>query len=372
MKAIAYLEMKEFDKVVAIGTEVVERFRGTRNISLLYRSSEVLVLKSAAHFSLRDFGTAILNCKELVERFKEFRAPQFQKVVAAALVLQADAETELENFWAAGTLLDEVAERFGDSDAPEVQRSVARALVEKGQNLRIHYNDPQSAISIYDNAISRFGGSDLLEIRQSVVVAWMNRAFACGEIGHFEGEIASYEELITRLDGCNTPGEQSSVVVALGFKAFSLAEMGRAEEALHACDEFVRRFEVATGDYLVETRIWIEWRAKITRALALMVLGRSELAMDMFRSAYAAFLPYHELAIREMLRLVPNLIAAGASEHDLVEILSSDSEKSSALAPLVVALRQRIGEKVRAPAEVLEVAADIHKRIEAKMAKVPS
>ena len=50
----------------------------------------------------------------------------------------------------------------------------------------------------------------------------------------------------------------------------------------------------------------------------------------------------------------------------MVEILSSNKEKADSIAPLVVALRQRSGEVIRAPGEVLEVAADILKQIEAK------
>ena len=89
-------------------------------------------------------------------------------------------------------------------------------------------------------------------------------------------------------------------------------------------------------------------------------------AMNDLRSVYAMFDSDKEVMMHETLRLVPDLIVAGASEHDLVQILSSDKTKSDALLPLVVALRQRIGEKVRAPAEVLEVAADIRERIEEK------
>ena len=63
------------------------------------------------------------------------------------------------------------------------------------------------------------------------------------------------------------------------------------------------------------------------------------------------------------------MVAAGASAHELVEILTSDEEKSGTLAPLIVALRQYAGETVRAPVEVIEVAADILKRIEEKAAQ---
>ena len=119
----------------------------------------------------------------------------------------------------------------------------------------------------------------------------------------------------------------------------------------------------------VETKLWLEWRAKGILALALICLGRCGAAMDAFRSAYAAFVPYHELAIREMLRIVPELIAAGASEQDLVEVLSADDKKSRTLAPLIVALLQRRGDTVRVPAEVREVAEDISKSIQERIAE---
>ena len=70
----------------------------------------------------------------------------------------------------------------------------------------------------------------------------------------------------------------------------------------------------------------------------------------------------------DMLYLVPDLIATGASVSDLVEILSSDTAKSDALVPLLVALREYdTGEEVRAPEEVREVAADIIERIEQRI-----
>ena len=90
--------------------------------------------------------------------------------------------------------------------------------------------------------------------------------------------------------------------------------------------------------------------------------------MDVFRSLYAVFCPGEDTMVSEMLESVPNLIAAGASERDLVGVLSSESEKTDALMPLVVALRQRAGEVVRAPVEVLEIAADIRREIETALA----
>ena len=87
-------------------------------------------------------------------------------------------------------------------------------------------------------------------------------------------------------------------------------------------------------------------------------------SMETFRSIYSAFVPGNRIIIHQMPDHVLALIAAGVLERDLIDILSSDRRKSDLLEPLIVALRQCIGETVRVPIEVLEVAQDIRQRIE--------
>ena len=66
------------------------------------------------------------------------------------------------------------------------------------------------------------------------------------------------------------------------------------------------------------------------------------------------------------------LVPAGVPEGEIIAILGSEPQKEAAVAPLVIALRQREGETVRAPAEMLEVAADVRELIdEAGMPAVP-
>ena len=135
-------------------------------------------------------------------------------------------------------------------------------------------------------------------------------------------------------------------------------KMGRAAEALRLCAELEERLGALADD----EKVVFVWRARYVQALALLLKNRRRMAMDVFRSAYAVFVPNNEMMMSEMLQLVPDLIANGVLARDLVEILSGG--KSDALVPLIVALRQRAGEVVRAPVEVLEVAADVNKRIE--------
>ena len=208
---------------------------------------------------------------------------------------------------------------------------------------------------------------------ESAVVAnlihFMVVFYGIGELyqmsGKLTSEAAESPEVVERF-GDSGAAESTKVAIALSYKGMRQAETGRAEEALQACEELERRLGTfPAGD----GKTWFEWRAMCVRALALMVQEKRQAAMDAFRSAYAAFLPGNEMMMYEMQRIVPDLIVSGASAHDLVEILSSDKAKSGTLAPLIVALRQHTGEAVRAPVEVLEVAADIRERIEARAAK---
>lgn len=52
----------------------------------------------------------------------------------------------------------------------------------------------------------------------------------------------------------------------------------------------------------------------------------------------------------------------------LLDVLLLDEKKAAALAPMVIALRKDMGEEVRAPTEVMEVAQDIVEEIERRRA----
>ena len=359
LKADAYFGLGDFRQVVAIGAEIVDRFRTTRDMSVLWRSAVVLSRKVAAHFGLDDFEGTIASARELSGWFGDFNDPQFQPFVAEALLLQAEAETELGSRGPAAALLDEIVTRFDDSDAPTVQNTVFRALVAKGVVLRRNF---ETAIAVYDEAIKRGRGLNVDEVGGHLASAFVNRALCRADLGDFEGEIASYQELIDILgvnDGCH-----GAVALAVGLRSLRQAEMGRTEEALLGCGDLEKRLGSLSGEW----RTWITWLWLSARAMVL-VARHDASAIDAFRSAYAEFPAGSEVATASMIRLVLNMVAIGGSESDLVEVLSSDSSKSRTLAPLVAALRQGCGEAVRAPTEVLKVAADIRRYIEEKAAK---
>ena len=220
-----------------------------------------------------------------------------------------DADAEI-------AVYDGVVESFGDSDAPELQERVAKALFYKGGTRR-QLGEIDAAIALYDEMVERFGDSDATELQEQVAKALTNKGNIQIGLHHMEG-------------------------------------------ALRTSEELERKYGALTDDDAVT----FEWRAKWIRMKVFLAQGKHLDSMETFRSIYSVFLPGNRIMTRQILDHVPALIAAGALERDLVDILSSDRKKSDALEPLIVALRQRIGETVRAPIEVLEVAQDIRQRIE--------
>ena len=259
---------------------------------------------------------------------------------------------------------DEVLDRFGTSDNTELRLQVASVLRHKGE---IQSNDA-AAIKIWDEAVDRFGASDDSNLQWQIARILRHKGERQKELGEVPAAITTWDEIVDRFGASDDPELQALIAEALYTKGMTEIESGCTQEALHTCKELEKRL----GSLADDERPEFEWRVMWVRVKALLVQGKYGAALKAFRIAHAMFVPGNKAIIREILQGVPDLISAGAKEHDLVEILSSDREKSDALAPLVVALRQRNREEVRGPAEVLEVAADIRARVKGKRQFDPS
>ena len=184
---------------------------------------------------------------------------------------------------------------------------------------------------------------------------------------HFMTAFYNDEETAGMIVNPNSEAMQSSTVrdgiecaVSEFDKIGSLPPGTAMEEALRTSVELERSY----GGLIDGDAITLEWWAQWIKMRGSLVQGKYSDSVETFCSIYSAFIPENRIMMRQMLNHIPALIAAGASERDLLDILSGDRRKADALEPLVVALRQRIGETVRAPIEVFEVAQDIRERIE--------
>ncbi|MCY3870750.1 MAG: tetratricopeptide repeat protein [Gemmatimonadetes bacterium] len=353
----------EFISAIATYDEVVARFGDSDALYLQERVAWTLCAKGDVQAQLDEFATALITYDEVIAHFDDSDAPALQVPVARALCGKGNMQVQLGELAAGVTIYDEVIARFGDSDIIDLQERVAWVLCKKG-DVQSRLGEFTSAVACYDEVITRFGDSEALMLQERVAWAWSGKGDVQGRLGEFVAAISAYDEAVALLGDSDAPDHQVPVNWTLFKKGMRQIQMGRAKEALRTCEEIERRLDALTGNEKIE----FSWRTKCLQVLALMVQKKRRAAVDMFRSAYAVFVPDNETIMHEMLHFVPELIAQGVSERDLIEILSSDKEKLDALVPLIVALLQRAGEVVRAPVEVLEVAKDINKDIDAKMA----
>ena len=354
----------EFEAAIEAYDDVISRFGTSDESELQEQVARTLSDKGDAQRQCGEFEAAIEAYDDVISRFGTSDELQLQVPVAWTLSKKGDVQRQRGEFEAAIEAYDDVISRFGTSDELQLQVPVAWTLSKKGDVQR-QRGEFEAAIEAYDDVISRFGTSDELQLQVPVAWTLSDRGYVQRQRGEFEAAIEAYDDVISRFGTSDTPDLQEQVAWALFDKGMRQIEMGRAEEALNTCEEL----ELRLGTLNENEKNLFTWQTMCVRTLALLVQERHQTAMDTFRSAYAVFVPSNKMMMYEMQEIVPELIATGASERDLVEILSSDKAKSSTLAPLIVALQQRTGEKVRSPIEVLEVAADIRERIEARVAE---
>ena len=352
------LEEKEFEKVIEIGDHFI--VSGGVDASLMPESlvAYILHVKAIAYEKLEDFQGVVAVCDEMVGRFDDAGDQTLRARMARVLIHGARARYELGELGLAVSAYEDVIARFDTSDTPDFQFPVALALLKKG-DLQVQQGELDLAVSVYEDVIARFGTSDVSGIQLLVAWALLKKGDMQVQQGELDLAVSVYEDVIARFGTSDVPAIQVLVAWALSQKGMIQIKVGRMKEALLISEELEGRLGVLADD----EKVVFVWRARYVQALALLLRNRQRMAMDVFRSAYAVFLPDSETMMYEMLQLVPDLIANGASERDLVDILLSRG-KSDALEPLIVALRQRTGEAVRAPAEVLEVARDINRRID--------
>lgn len=336
---------------------------------------EAAVVQRLISFMARFYGDEEL--KELFGslRLEAARFPAIREGIERALAQMPDTEANVfmsavfpEEGRRAIEGEDRQARESGDGAWGLRSRvASASALVDKGR-AQMQHGDAEAAIKAWDEVVDRFGADEAPELQLPIAQALTIKGFAQMQFGDDEAAVKTSDEVVDRFGANKAPGLRLQVAMALAIKGFAQMQLGDAEAAIATCDEVTDRFGTGEAPELQSQIAWVwvlpRWLTAWVRIEALLAMGRREAAVDAFRTAYHLFDPENEKMTGEMLRFVPGVIAAGFPERDLVGVLAEDRGKADALAPLLVALRQRTGESVRAPVEVLEVAEDIRRLID--------
>ena len=217
--------------------------------------------------------------------------------------------------------IEELFSSFSQQNIDEV--SEATALFNKGIGLS-RQGEHEAEIEVYDELVERYGESDIPEVQEAVAKVMVNKGVELSRQGEHEAEVKVYEALVDRYGESDVREVQEQVAKGLFNKARTLIDQRDYRAALYS-----------------------------------------------FRAGYTGLTLSDEVTMRQIPAVVIELAATEAQQRDVLEILLMDDDKSAKLRPLVVALHKELGEHVRAPAEVMEVAEDIIKEIERRRASGP-
>ena len=359
MKGDAYELLDDPASAVSAYEEVVERFRAREDSDLLRFVVRAQIRKADALQKLSGLESAVPIYEDVVERVGDNDDPELLFWLATALIEKGDALWRMGDVDAAATAYDEVVRRFSTSEKPERLSWVARALYAKGQ-ARKDRGDLSSALSAYREIVERLGASEDPGLLWWVAESLILRGHVLRKSGDLEAAMAAYDEVVDRYGASVNLLLQRQVAKALIHKMELQTDSGKAVAAIRTYDDLEPRLHLL--DPIMKDRL--TWQAMRARMQALLVQRDLPRLIETFRSLYDLLMPGDKRMIRETLDFVPDSIAAGVAAQELVVILSSDGAKAATLTPLLVALNQFAGETVRAPEEILEVAADIRERIQ--------
>lgn len=338
-------------------------------------------LKGCLQMQNREFEAAINSFDELIGRFADSSDSVIQVLVSDVFVRKTITQSEVCDADGILATYDEMIKRPEITSFPGFQSardSVFAKIAEKGFD-QFDQREFKASVTTLECLVQRFGSSIEPGLRKRTAYVMLYRAYGYSQLGDSLSAIAALDDIIERFGHENASDLGNWVVGVLGFKAELQIICGHPKEALQTCDEGEERLRtlhgskaVALPDKSIKTDHDVpvlEWQLKSIRLKALLELSRRQAALEELRSAYAIFDPDNELMMRHMLKDITMIVSQEDLGEEILEILASDREKAEALNPLFVALRQRLGDRVRAPAEVLEVADDIVNEMDKAQAK---
>ena len=348
------------EAAVATCNELVRRFENSTTLETRAAVAKALITKGLAYEQLYDVDSALATYDEVLEQFGAGATLEVQRPVAKALLRKIMVQARLKRYSATRRTCAALIERFVGTEEVELRIASAQALVAKAEAQK-ELGDAGAALATYQTVIERFDNESGPEFQAMVSNAAVGIAMLLDDT---ESTIAACGAVVDRLAANDAPAVRAAVAYALAMRAGYQCVAGRADEALSACNEIDQRCGGLGPDPDIPLKSCL--CSLMLRTMALVMQGLSRDALEPFQLFYAAFAPEDVEKTRMLINLVEFMVTRGTPERGLVDILSSDAVKSHVLAPLIVALRERGGEAVWAPAEVREVAADVRAEIETR------
>ena len=345
LRALAFSEMGRNAEAIETCDKAVANYGD--NVEDLVRSQVIHTLNIKAR-ELEEMGQleeAIAVSDYVEERYGEDPGAAVQLAVAASLAKKVAVFVRMRRFSDAIANADSIDARYRNELELRAQRPVAFSILEEGVNLSLNY--------------------EVDSLEGSVSTALSNKVKAETRSGELESASKTCDDIKRRFERSVDPYVQINVASAIWDLAWALVNFGRAEAALHECKELEVIFDKIKGDHVDQARQLIKW----VRIKSYTILDDLSSATLEARSVFTEYDFNDENNIEELLLFTVDAVARGVPEKVFLTAFESDRIRLNQIVPLVVALKQRVGEVVREPFEVIAVAGGIQKIIDVRKAQ---
>ena len=344
-KALAFSEMGRSTELIETCDKAVANYGNDPEDLVRSHAVHALDIKACALEKMGRFEEAMMVFDNVDERFGKDLGATVQMAVAASLAKRVAALVRMQRFKDAIANADAMDTRYRNKLESHIQFPVADIMLEGDISLSLKY--------------------DVDSLEGSVSSALRSKARAEMGSDQIEAASATCSDIKRRFERDVDPDVQINVAGAIWDLARTLVNSGRAEAALRECRDFeviLDRFEADHLDYRRRFNKWIRIKSYAN-------LGDLSSAIA---EAHAVFSEYDfndKMRVKELLFLTIDAVAGNVPEKVFLTAFADDQSRLSRIVPLVVALKQRAGEAVREPAEVVEVAERIQGMIEVQKAQ---
>lgn len=402
--AFDLLKDNRIEEAIKIANELISRFSPDDYPGEHSVIAELYIVKALTEQQCNLLEDAISTCDEVIELFENSTETAVRRSIATALAIKAESSAGLGHHVDSIDAWNELLAYLTCS--PEIARPIGITFaMSKKISALVWTGRYTEAIATCDEVFERFGTDTDKSVRVMVAVALSNKVAALSRMEQFAELIAAcdlmekefgaetvdalhvpisttllckaneqilnfkFEDAIGtcgtiahRFGSSANPHVLRQVVYAAILQASALADIGSVNSALSKCDDIDRiLFEKGEQmqDFDFRTLFWVRFKAYALR--------------ENYASATSALqsvLPKYDLDddddVRELLRFVVDAIARGTPEQYFLDFFAEDQILSERLAPILVALKRRVDQFVRAPVEIVAVADGIQKMIEGR------
>ena len=367
VKALTKQQAGLLENAISTCNEVIEQFGDNPETAARRSIIDALMIKANASALLDRSVDSIEACDKAVARL--VLDPEIARPVdyAAAMSIKVFELMRNKRYTEVAKTCDEAIDRIGMDSNHLVRSLVAPALSNKVIALLRTEKYPD-AIAACDLVEKEFGTETTESFHGDVSIALCGKANAQILSFKFEEAIGTCETINRKFGSSDNPHVLGQVIRALILQASVLLSTGRANSALRKCGDIERILSIKHEPMQNIILRYLSW----VRLNAFTELENYASAKISLQSAFSKYDLDDDDDVKELLRFIVDAIVRGTPEQCFLEVFAEDQNRSERLAPILVALKRRVDQTVRAPIEIVAVADRIQKMIEGGHVRQPS